>query len=126
MIDDSYNANPASLYAALQVLSARPGRRWLVLGDMAELGAGSSKMHREIGRAARDLGIDRLFTLGRRAAAAAAAFGEGGEVFERLDVLVDTLRAGLEPGVTCLVKGSRSAQMDQVVERLREGEVKPC
>jgi len=126
LIDDSYNANPASLYAALHVLSARPGRRWLVLGDMAELGDESSRLHREIGQAARDLGVDRLFALGDRAAAAADAFGEGGEVFERLDVLVETLREGLEPGVTCLVKGSRSAHMDKVVRRLRDGETGPC
>ncbi len=122
LIDDSYNANPASLYAALQVLSERPGRRWLVLGTMAELGRDSSKLHREIGDAARDLGVDRLFALGEHAAVAADAFGEGAEVFSALDALVERLSEGLESGVTCLVKGSRSAGMDRVVERLgREG-----
>lgn len=126
LIDDSYNANPASLYAALQVLSERPGRRWLVLGNMAELGDESAKLHREIGDAARDLGVDRLFALGEHAAAAADAFGEGAEVFTALEPLLERLVSEMESGVTCLVKGSRSAGMDRIVDRLRREEMAPC
>lgn len=126
LIDDSYNANPASLYAALQVLSERPGRRWLVLGNMAELGGASAKLHREIGDAARDLGVDRLFALGDYAALAADAFGEGAERFTRLEPLLERLIGGLESGVTCLIKGSRSAGMDRVVDRLGRQEGMPC
>jgi len=126
LIDDSYNANPASLYAALNVLAERPGRRWLVLGNMAELGTESTKLHREIGIAARDLGVDRLFAFGEHAAAAADAFGEGSEMFGALEPLLQRLEAGLEAGVTCLVKGSRSAGMDRVVARLDREEVASC
>lgn len=126
LIDDSYNANPASLTAALEVLRERPGRRWLVLGDMAELGPASLEMHREIGATARRLGVERLFALGQRAAAAAAAFGEGGESHADLESLLEALRAGLEAGVSCLVKGSRSAGMDRVVEALERSEGPTC
>lgn len=126
LIDDSYNANPASLTAALKVLCERPGRRWLVLGDMAELGPYSLAMHREIGETARRLGVDRLFALGQGAAAAAAAFGEGGERYDSLAHLLEALRDGLEPGVSCLVKGSRSAGMDRVVDALMHSEVASC
>ncbi len=126
LIDDSYNANPASLYAALQVLGQCDGRRWLVLGDMAELGEDSDKLHREIGRAARDLGVERLFTVGERAHAAADAFGRGAESFDAIEDLIERLGEQLEPDVHCLVKGSRSARMERVIERLCGREAEPC
>jgi len=126
LIDDSYNANPASLYAGLQVLAARPGQRWLALGDMAELGEASDKLHREIGRAAHDLGIERLFAIGAHAESVADAFGAGGEAFNDMDAMARRLQDLLEPDVTCLVKGSRSAHMEQLIDRLRSAEVTPC
>lgn len=126
LIDDSYNANPASLYAALQVLGECDGRRWLVLGDMAELGEDSDKLHREIGRAAGDFGVERLFTIGRRAHAAADVFGPGAESFDDIDVLIERLKQTLEPDVHCLVKGSRSARMERVIEGLCGREVASC
>lgn len=126
LIDDSYNANPASIYAGLQVLAARPGQRWLALGEMAELGEASTKLHREIGRAAHDLGIERLFAIGAHAESVADAFGAGGEAFNDMDVMARRLHDLLEPEVTCLVKGSRSAHMEQLIDRLRSAEVTSC
>ncbi|MBL38764.1 MAG: UDP-N-acetylmuramoyl-tripeptide--D-alanyl-D-alanine ligase [Xanthomonadales bacterium] len=126
LIDDSYNANPASLYAGLQVLAARQGRRWLALGEMAELGEQSTKLHREIGRAAHDLGIDRLFAIGAHAGSVADAFGAGGEAFEDLDTMAGRMQELLQPDVICLVKGSRSAHMEQLIDRLRAAEATPC
>jgi UDP-N-acetylmuramoyl-tripeptide--D-alanyl-D-alanine ligase len=126
LIDDSYNANPASLYAGLQVLSARPGQRWLALGEMAELGDQSTKLHREIGRAAHDLGIERLFAIGAHAESVADAFGAGGEAFTDMDAMARRMQDLLESDVTCLVKGSRSAHMEQLIDRLRAAEVTPC
>ena len=120
LIDDSYNANPASLYAGLQVLAARPGRRWLVLGDMAELGLESDKLHREIGQACADLGVERVFAIGSHAETVVHAFGAGGEAHQRVDALVERLAALLAPDVTCLVKGSRSSHMERVIRRLED------
>ncbi|RMG57305.1 MAG: UDP-N-acetylmuramoyl-tripeptide--D-alanyl-D-alanine ligase [Gammaproteobacteria bacterium] len=118
LIDDSYNANPASLGAAIEVLAEQPGERWLVLGDMGELGAEARAMHSAAGEAARTHGIERLFALGSLAEAAAEAFGEGAEVFESHEALAARLAEAAGPGVTALVKGSRSMAMDRVVKAL--------
>ncbi len=126
LIDDSYNANPASLHAGLQVLAVRPGKRWLAMGEMAELGEASVRLHREIGRAAHDLGIDRLFAIGTQAESTADAFGAGGEAFSDMDTMARRMQDLLEPDVTCLVKGSRSAHMEQLIDRLRAAEATPC
>jgi UDP-N-acetylmuramoyl-tripeptide--D-alanyl-D-alanine ligase len=75
LIDDTYNANPASLYAGLKVISESGREAWLVLGDMAELGDESEKLHAEIGQSAADLGVKRLFAVGRDSQAAVLAFG---------------------------------------------------
>ena len=118
VIDDTYNANPASLYSALQVLSGMQGTPWLVLGDMKELGIDSPKMHREVGDAARAMGVTRLFATGEMTVHAVDAFGEGGEHFASRDALADSLRRQLRPGIKCLVKGSRSMGMEAVVEAI--------
>jgi UDP-N-acetylmuramoyl-tripeptide--D-alanyl-D-alanine ligase len=118
VIDDSYNANPASLYSALQVLASLPGERWLVLGDMKELGPGSRKMHREVGETAAVMGVKRLFAVGEMAADAVDAFGPGGRHFADRDALAQALRREIRPGVNCLVKGSRSMGMEGIVEAL--------
>lgn len=115
VIDDTYNANPASLYSALQVLSGMQGTPWLVLGDMKELGTDSPKMHREVGDAARAMGVMRLFATGEMSVHAVDAFGEGGEHYASRDELADSLRRQLRPGINCLVKGSRSMGMEAVV-----------
>lgn len=119
LIDDSYNANPGSVGAAIDTLALARGERWLVLGDMAELGAGASALHADIGRAARAKGIEHLFAAGPLALAAVQAFGTGAEHFADKDALVAAIAPRLHSGVTCLVKGSRSAGMEQVVAGLR-------
>jgi UDP-N-acetylmuramoyl-tripeptide--D-alanyl-D-alanine ligase len=122
VIDDTYNANPASLYAALQVLSEQAGERWLVLGDMLELGGDARKLHAEMGEAARQLGVSRLLGIGESTAAAVEAFEEGAELFPDAEALIAALRERLHPGVTCLVKGSRSMAMDRVARAIIDGE----
>lgn len=125
VIDDTYNANPASLYAALQVLANENGESWLVMGDMKELGTDSRKMHAELGDAARSLGVKRLFALGEASAAAADAFGDMAEHFDSREGLIEALRTELRPGVACLVKGSRSMGMEHVVAAISNGNNQP-
>ncbi|MGD8385218.1 MAG: UDP-N-acetylmuramoyl-tripeptide--D-alanyl-D-alanine ligase [Lysobacterales bacterium] len=120
VIDDTYNANPASLYAALQVLAAQHGEPWLVLGDMAELGSNSRKMHAELGDAARSLGVKRLFAVGSASTATVDAFGEKASHYESREALIEALRSELRPGVACLVKGSRSMGMENVVSAISD------
>ncbi|MEL5847745.1 MAG: UDP-N-acetylmuramoyl-tripeptide--D-alanyl-D-alanine ligase [Candidatus Igneacidithiobacillus chanchocoensis] len=119
LLDDSYNANPASLEAALQVLAQQPGRRILVLGDMAELGPEAKAYHEQAGRRLRELGVDGLLAVGPLSAAAVASFGNGGQHFADLDALLTALRPLLAADVTVLVKGSRSARMERVIAALR-------
>lgn len=119
LIDDSYNANPGSVTAAIDTLALASGERMLVLGDMAELGANARALHAGIGAHAKARGINRLLAVGPLSAAAVEAFGEGATHFDSKDALVAALQPLLHAGVTCLVKGSRSAGMDQVVSALR-------
>lgn len=121
LIDDSYNANPGSLYAAIDTLVAGVGDNWLVVGDMRELGDDALALHAEAGRRAKSAGITRLFALGALSAAAAQAFGAGAQHFETHEALADALRADLHPGVRVLVKGSRGSAMDKVVQALLDG-----
>ena len=118
LVDDTYNANPASLAAGLAVLQDYPGEHWLVLGDMAELGPDASALHADAGRAARASGVRRLYTLGTHSEEAARAFGTGGRHFRDREELVEALRRDLQAGVTLLVKGSRSMAMDRVCAAL--------
>ena len=118
VIDDTYNANPASLYSALQVLARIPGEPWLVLGDMKELGTDSSKMHREVGENARVMGVRRLLATGEMSMHTVDAFGPGAEHFGSRDGLIEALCRDIRPGVNCLVKGSRSMGMESVVEAI--------
>lgn len=120
LIDDSYNANPSSMAAAIDTLLLATGERWLVLGDMAELGPNARALHAQVGQHARECGIERLFAIGELGEATVAAFGEHGEHFLDKVTLITALRAQLHGGVTCLVKGSRSAAMEQVVHALTE------
>lgn len=120
LIDDSYNANPGSVGAAIDTLALAEGERWLVLGDMAELGDNAAALHAGIGERARKHGIDRLFAVGPLSAAAIKAFGARGEHFADKAALALALKQQLHGGVTCLIKGSRSAGMDQVVVALRD------
>jgi UDP-N-acetylmuramoyl-tripeptide--D-alanyl-D-alanine ligase len=118
VLDDSYNANPTSLRAALNLLAGLPGQRWVVLGEMRELGPDAAQIHEEAGRAARSLGIDRLYTLGAMTRHAADGFGSAAHSFEQADDLIAALRDDLGEGVTVLVKGSRGARMERIVAGL--------
>lgn len=118
LIDDSYNANPGSVDAAIDVLLLVPGEHWLVLGDMAELGPAARDMHAAVGKRAREQGVDRLYTLGAMAQAASVAFGAGARHFANRDALVAALHEDLHAGVTCVVKGSRVSAMERVVASL--------
>lgn len=127
LIDDTYNANPTSLRAAVEVLAQQPGRRWLVLGDMLELGADERQAHADAGAMIRDAGIDRLFTVGELAAHAGRAFGGPKDCHDNQDSLMGALRAALrQVDVTDVVvafKGSRGARMERCVEALmRDGD----
>ncbi|HSO06424.1 MAG TPA: UDP-N-acetylmuramoyl-tripeptide--D-alanyl-D-alanine ligase [Pelomicrobium sp.] len=115
VIDDTYNANPQSMRAALAVLAGKAGRRVFVMGDMGELGQDAMAMHRGIGEAARELGVDALFALGEQSKAAAEAFGGAGRSYARVEELLADLEKELAPGVTVLVKGSRFMRMERVV-----------
>jgi UDP-N-acetylmuramoyl-tripeptide--D-alanyl-D-alanine ligase len=123
LIDDSYNANPGSLVAAIDTLAdssridpSRSGEGWLVLGDMRELGDDAAEMHAEMGRRAKAAGLKRLYTLGPLSDAAAHAFGEGATQYESHEALTAALRSDLRAGVRVLVKGSRGSAMDKVVK----------
>ncbi|HUR40673.1 MAG TPA: UDP-N-acetylmuramoyl-tripeptide--D-alanyl-D-alanine ligase [Verrucomicrobiae bacterium] len=118
LLDDTYNANPSSLRAGLELLAGVQGRRWLVLGDMAELGRGAEQMHFAAGEDARALGIERLYAAGPLAREAAKGFGDGAVHFEDVAALVAEVRERLAPDVALLVKGSRSARMERVVAGL--------
>ncbi|HUH40093.1 MAG TPA: UDP-N-acetylmuramoyl-tripeptide--D-alanyl-D-alanine ligase, partial [Castellaniella sp.] len=117
LIDDSYNANPDSVRAAIEVLAGLDGRRILVLGDMGEVGDEGPGMHAEVGAFAAQRGIQSLLTLGEASRHAVAAFGAGAEAFDSLDELLHRLLA-LRPAHV-LVKGSRSMRMERVVHALR-------
>ena len=124
LVDDSYNANPGSLAAAIDILAGSGGPGWLVLGDMRELGDDAVALHAAAGRRAREAGVARLFALGALAAKAAEAFGEGGEVFAShadLASAVEAAMAAVPAAPTVLVKGSRGSAMDRVVRALLEG-----
>jgi UDP-N-acetylmuramoyl-tripeptide--D-alanyl-D-alanine ligase len=116
LIDDTYNANPASVHAAISVLAQAAGKRILVLGDMGELGGDAAKFHAEIGSEARRAGIEKLFALGKLSEKAASEFGNGALHFERIEDLQAELEKELDANTTVLVKGSRFMKMERVVQ----------
>ncbi|MBD8525453.1 UDP-N-acetylmuramoyl-tripeptide--D-alanyl-D-alanine ligase [Pseudomarimonas arenosa] len=118
LIDDSYNANPASVAAAIDRLAGHGGSRWLVLGDMRELGPDSRELHRGVGERAKRAGIEHLWVVGDDMLAAAEAFGQGARHFAEQAVLIETLRSALPADAVVLVKGSRGSRMERVVDAL--------
>ena len=120
LIDDSYNANPASMAAAIEVLATCPGRRVLVLGAMAELGDREAHYHREIGMQARERGIEALYALAEAPLAAeyVSGFGNGDAAVDELPALLQRLAGELRAGAQILVKGSRASRMERVVDGL--------
>jgi UDP-N-acetylmuramoyl-tripeptide--D-alanyl-D-alanine ligase len=118
VIDDSYNANPDSVRAAIDVLCATPGRTVLVLGDMGEVGDEGADFHAEIGRYARDRGISSVLALGESTAHTVAAYGQGARHFATVEDLSEALMRFRDEGTTILVKGSRFMRMERVVAGL--------
>jgi murE/murF fusion protein len=117
LIDDTYNANPDSVRAAIDVLASLPSPRILVLGDMAEVGENSDAMHAEVGAYAHAQGIDALYALGKATSHSVGAFGAGAVMFSNVQGLVQALLDHLPANI--LVKGSRSARMERVVQELK-------
>lgn len=120
ILDDSYNANPSSMRAGIEVLVAAGGEPWLVMGDMAELGGRADMLHAEMGAFARRAGVRRLFTIGDMARFAAKSFGEGALTFDNKEALIAAVRAELAEPAVVLVKGSRCMAMEQVARALGE------
>lgn len=122
VIDDSYNANPESLRAAIDVLCQYSGRKILVLGDMAELGDMALRAHVDSARYALDQGVDQFIAMGNLSAHAARIFGDRGSAYDSKELLSEMLRKIMNKNTTVLVKGSRSARMEEVVTAITGGE----
>ncbi|MCK4705172.1 MAG: UDP-N-acetylmuramoyl-tripeptide--D-alanyl-D-alanine ligase, partial [Gammaproteobacteria bacterium] len=118
IIDDTYNANPLSLSAAIDVLTEMEGESCLVLGDMAELGELADELHFEAGRQAKQMGVKKLFAMGELSRNAVKGFGEGAEFYEDRDALIKAVVENIDASTTVLVKGSRSMAMENVVSAL--------
>lgn len=124
LIDDTYNANPESMRAAIEVLAQTAARKLLVLGDMGELGHEAPQLHAELGAIAKKSRIDRMFTLGEHSAETTKAFGAGARHFTRIEDLLAEIENALAPDVTVLVKGSRFMKMERVVNAFVEDEAR--
>ena len=122
ILDDTYNANPDSVGAGLEVLREAKGEKVLVLGDMAELGDASEAIHRRVGELARRVGVNRIYTVGPLSRHAATAFGNNGRHFKNHAEAVDALLDVLHSDMTVLVKGSRSMHMEKVVKGIAKGD----
>lgn len=122
IIDDTYNANPASLEAALKVLDNFPGRHWLVLGDMGELGKETEALHKYAGIVSKASGVERLYALGELTKFSIQSFGEGAYHASSYEKLVNLLKTEIESDVTILFKGSRAMGMERLVKALEVDE----
>jgi UDP-N-acetylmuramoyl-tripeptide--D-alanyl-D-alanine ligase len=118
VVDDSYNANPDSMRAAIDVLAALPAPQLLVMGDMGEVGNQGPAFHEEAGAHARQAGIAHVYTLGALSAHAAAACGPAAQHFQDMASLQAAVRQVLPTVGSALVKGSRFMKMEQVVEAI--------
>ena len=118
VIDDTYNANPSSLNAALNVLQSFSGKHLLALGDMGELGDKAEALHIDAGAKAKKSGVDSLYSFGKLAAKAAKEFGGNGFCYDKHEDMIEALRDELSQDVTLLVKGSRSMHMENIVNAL--------
>ena len=126
LVDDSYNANPDSVLAAIDVLASLPGPRWLVLGDMAEVGVQGPAFHAEVGARARDRGIEQVWCAGPLCVHAARAAGAAALHFASVEALLEALPSQGPQASSVLVKGSRSMRMERVVKALQSVEVAAC
>jgi UDP-N-acetylmuramoyl-tripeptide--D-alanyl-D-alanine ligase len=121
LVDDSYNANPDSVRAAIDVLASMPAPRWLLLGDMGEVGERGPEFHTEVGAYARERGIEHFWCAGELTEHAALAWGAGVRHFDSVDSLIAALPYDTPEHASVLVKGSRFMQMERVVQALRTG-----
>lgn len=120
LIDDTYNANPASMRAAIDVLASQPGKRLLVMGDMGELGENEAALHAELGTYAKAAGVDGLYALGNLTVETVEAYGHGASHYDTVESLAEALLPSLNTGTAVLVKGSRFMRMERVVDLLQE------
>jgi len=118
LIDDSYNANPSSMRAGIDALRSLPGKHWLVMGEMMELGAETQRLHAEIGTHAKNAGIEKLFAVGALARHAVDAFDSDAQWFASVDALINAVQPALSQGTTVLIKGSRSNRLERVAAAL--------
>ena len=122
LIDDSYNANPQSIKAGIDVLNQFHGEKILILGAMAELGVSSQQLHKEVGMYAKEYGIHKLFVLRHDSNSDAEfyihGFGAGARIFDSLQTLLNVVKPELGQDVIALVKGSRSSKMERVVAQI--------
>lgn len=125
IIDDTYNASPASFRAAIDVLCTLPGRKMIAIGDMGELGADAEAAHSELGTYAREKGLDEFYATGKLSRLAASSFGEKAVYRSERNALAQQIIPCLNKGVVLLVKGSRSAGMEKLVQLLLEKEISP-
>jgi len=126
LIDDSYNANPASLRSAIRVLMQAEGKKILVMGDMGELGNEAAQLHGEMGAEARAMGVDELLALGELSNNAVREFGTGARHFATLESLLSALDLDMDAHSTVLVKGSRYMKMERVVQHCTQGDATCC
>ena len=118
MIDDTYNANPDSVRAAIDVLAECAPPTVLVLGDMGEVGEHGVEFHREVGAYARNRNVSSLCAIGAQSGAAAGAFGAAGTHADSIEQLLERVKASATPQATLLIKGSRFMRMERVVNAL--------
>ena len=122
IVDDAYNANPSSLKAGLDAMRSLSGERWLVLGDMRELGADADQLHAQVGQYAREYArIDRLLAIGTHTPHAVKAFGPGAQWYPDIETLIAALRTDLHSGISVLIKGSRANRLERVTAALVGG-----
>ena len=118
LLDDTYNSNPDSVRAGIDVLAATVGKKLLVLGDMGEIGEMTGQFHDEIGGYAKSQGVDCLFAFGESSVIAAHNFGAGGQHYKKIEDLIQAVSAELTPDTTVLVKGSRFMRMERVADAI--------
>jgi UDP-N-acetylmuramoyl-tripeptide--D-alanyl-D-alanine ligase len=118
LINDSYNANPGSLEAGIKVLCSLPGEAWLALGDMGELGDETENLHRRAAQMARGYGVKKLFAVGPMSCLASREFGDDGYCYEQQDEMAGSILGQIRQDINLLIKGSRAAGMDRLVDRL--------
>ncbi len=124
VLDDTYNANPDSVRAGIDVLAATVGKKILVLGDMGEIGDMTGQFHDEVGGYAKSQGIDLLLAFGEHSALAAHNFGAGGQHFKKIESLIEALSSEMTPEATVLIKGSRFMRMERVSDAVCNDQIK--